>query len=159
MAVGFQCKYSFVSATHKQCSAKFGQSMLLPGKLSPKLLNANAHQLVFWIWCLNLHKTQHRASTWGRARKQHKVASPVTSAGSRSIAVRANHRLQIFHRLGKTSHLALPSPCGIVFTVSFPGVEDTFHIQDLCLADGLMSCAQTSLGLSGLRLYQLLGNS
>lgn len=39
-AGGFQCKCTFVSVTHKQGSAKFGQSMLLPGKLSPKLLNA-----------------------------------------------------------------------------------------------------------------------
>jgi len=31
-----------------------------------------AHQLVLWICCLNLHKTQHRALTWGEARKQHK---------------------------------------------------------------------------------------
>lgn len=31
-----------------------------------------AHPLVLWIYCLNLHKTQHRASTWEKARKQHK---------------------------------------------------------------------------------------
>lgn len=40
-AGGFQCKYTFV-VTHKQMlkrPAIFGQSMLLPGKLSPKLLN------------------------------------------------------------------------------------------------------------------------
>lgn len=41
-------------------------------KTHSQAVKCYAHQLVLRICCLNLHKTQYRASTWGKARKQHK---------------------------------------------------------------------------------------
>lgn len=122
-ASGFQCKYSFVSATHRQCSAKFGQSMLLPGKTLSQVVKCPAHQLVLWICCLNLH----RPRTWVKVGKQ--------------------------HRCGFFSYLCrLPKHCceSKTYVAYFSqACQNTFPIQELWLANGQPPWAQTCLGSIG----------
>lgn len=118
---GFQSKYSFVSAIHTQAVlCKIWSVKISSRKTLSQAVKCYAYKSVLWICCLNLHSIEQVLG--GKLESSTSMVFPVTSVGSQSIAVRTNYTLPIFHRHARTSHWALPSPWGIVFTFGFPGV-------------------------------------
>lgn len=74
-AGGFQCKYTSV-VTHKQIflkNCKIWPVNASSRKALSQAVKCFAHELVFWIYCLNMHKTQHRANIQGESLKWHKL--------------------------------------------------------------------------------------
>lgn len=84
---------------------------------------------MLWIFYLNLRETQSRALE-GKLESGTSRVSQVTSAASQSIAVRAKHKLPIFHRLTQMLSLNIAFSLGLSTQLS-KGKRHLRHLRPL----------------------------